>query len=129
LSSLIIFYLLRNINFNFLNKINFINKYSNDLFVLIIFGTFIPYTLCSYIYTCFKVSYKNYIISSALGPIPGTLSITYIFSHVKYALNDLKNNEFNIYKEPSFIISILLFLILLFIIKKLKNKYSDKIKK
>ena len=55
-------------------------KYSNDLFVLIIFRSFIPYTLCSYIYTCFKVSFKNYIISSALGPLPGSLSITYIFS-------------------------------------------------
>ena len=104
-------------------KYNFIEKSKNNLYTLVLCRVFIPFPICSYLLAFFEVNKQKYILATLIGIIPGTLSITLMFASIKRIF--LQNGEvnFNLFKDPIFLISLIVIFFFIFISSFFKKKY------
>ena len=103
--------------------LNYSKKFKQNLYFIFISRLIIPFPIFSYIATILKIDFSKYILGTALGIIPGTFTIILISSRVKKSINSDEIIDFNVFRDPVFISSIILILILIFFTKKIKNKY------
>ena len=124
ISSILIYFFYSKLPYNFKPKeIQKIAKYKNNLYLLTILRSIIPFPVGTYIYVILKIKFKYFILSTALGIIPGTLSITLMFSSIKKSLIERGDISFFIFNDPLFIFSLVFVFTVIFISSILKKKF------
>ena len=124
ISSILIYFFYSKLPYSFKPKeIEKIAKYKNNLYLLTILRSIIPFPVGTYIYVILKIKFKYFILSTALGIIPGTLSITLMFSSIKKSLIERGDISFFIFNDPLFIFSLVFVFTVIFISSILKKKF------
>jgi len=126
ISSIIVYFFFKKLFFKknkLLPQYNFIEKSKNNLYTLILCRVIVPFPICSYLLSFIKVKIKKYLFATIIGTIPGTLSITLAFASMKNAI--LKNSDINInlFKDPIFLISLIIIFSFIFFSHILKKRY------
>ena len=110
----------RRLKINYSNKYYKIIKKNLNLKSFIFFQAFFPIAIVNYFYSFFKFPLKKQIIGTSIGILPSVISGILIGSSLNNNLENLLNENFEIFTDKYFSTGIILMIILL-VISSFKN--------